>query len=212
MEPGAIKKTISKINIFLVHYFKLVMAGIFVLLLVSGFFFLIFPKYRQITREVESAGEAKNAEYLKRRRYLDQLEKLKAEYLKINPEDIKRIDILLPKENNREELFAQLEDLISKSGFILNSLSASETGDKQSNRRASGNNKEKTPKTESSIKPKEVKISMHIEGTNYEGFKNLLHTLENNLRLMDVTKLSFDPKGNKTSLDFIVYYLPDSEK
>ena len=48
---------------------------------------------------------------------------------------------------------------------------------------------------------------MEIIGVNYDGLKKLLATIENNLRLMDVNKIDFDPGARTVTLEVALYYL-----
>jgi len=44
---------------------------------------------------------------------------------------------------------------------------------------------------------------------DYRGFKNLLEKLENNLRLIDITKVDFNPAAETVHLSAKTYYLTE---
>lgn len=200
----------NTVNIFLNRYFSAIALVVAVIILISGYLFLVRPKYKQIVNDIESAGEEESLNYSKRQKYLSQLKELKAEYRKISQEDIEKIKIMLPGTNNREELLAQMEKIITKNGFLLTSLSVEDIEPRQEKIAIPA--KSKTADNKNLIKPaakisvNKVKINMNIIGTDYSGLKKLLDVIENNLRLIDITNLSFSPNGNTTSLEMYAYY------
>ncbi len=74
----------------------------------------------------------------------------------------------------------------------------------------------KTPKisqgesgTDSSL-PSEIgriKVTLSIIGVDYFSLKNTLNTIENNLMIMDIISLDFQPSNNSVDLVFYTYYL-----
>jgi hypothetical protein len=198
------------INIFLTRYFKVIVLILTIMILIVGYSFLIKPKYKQIIQEVKSVSEEKSPKYLNRKKYLNQLKELKAEYQKISLSDINKIKAILPSEKGHEELLAQLEDIILKNGLLLTSLQIEEVAeakDKEVSRRE-GEKAEDSSSEDKLLKEiNKLKIRMEIIGTDYVGFKNLLNVIENNLRLMDIVSLSFSPDNNTTSLELYVYYI-----
>jgi Tfp pilus assembly protein PilO len=195
----------NTINIFLNRYFNIVAFGVTIIILVLGFSFLILPKYKQIGQEIKLAGEEKSAEYLERQKYLNQLEELKAEYQRISPADIERLKSMIPYEKEHERLLAQLESIILKNGFLFPSLHIEEVESKSQSTKTPAKND--STEAESSNKIKKVAIKTEIIGTDYTGLKRILNVFENNLRLMDIANLSFNPKENRTSLTLYAYYL-----
>ena len=51
-----------------------------------------------------------------------------------------------------------------------------------------------------------INLNLEVTAIDYTGFKNLLRTLENNLRLFDITELSFIPDENAASFVLSTYY------
>jgi hypothetical protein len=201
-----IKKNIS---VFLIRYFRRIVFTLTIIILLIGFFFLVLPKYKQISREIKLTSQGKKAEYLERQQYSDLLTKIKAEYQAISSDDIDKISVILPNKKEHEELLAQLEAIVSESGLLLVSLHIKEekAQDKLTPRR--GGKAEKDDLSGNNI-PEEINkvaIKMEIVGTDYASFKNILKAIENNLRLMDIVDLSFSPAENKTSLEMFAYYM-----
>jgi len=198
-----------QINNFLMHYFKLFVFVILIIMLTAGYFMLIRPKYKKVIRDIALISADKEVEYLTQQRYLDKLNELKAIYKNINPEDKNKINVILPSQTEVEDLFSEIEVIVLKNGLLLASLQVELKEDKASSRGAYIPKSALKTKEEEEL-PKEigqVSIKMEIIGTDYNGFKNMLRTLENNLRLMDIIQLSFSPSSEQTSLELLAYYL-----
>lgn len=202
----------QKVNGFLIKYFNLLAIALAVIILIAGFFLLIKPKYNKISREIKLSNENSENKYNAAFNYLAQLNKLKAEYEKISPEDIKKIETILPSEEFYEELFVQLESIVLKNGLLLTSMQISPEGissGKESDGAKARNNSPEKNKAAEDILPKEItkiKIMMNVAGVDYFGLKNLLYALENNLQLIDITNLNFSPDQKGVTIEMFAYY------
>jgi len=195
----------NSVNIFLSKYFGAVAVFVAMAILVFGNLFFVWPEYKRIINDIESANKKEDLKYAERQKYLKQLKELKAEYQKISPDDIKKIEIMLPKKNNREELLAQMENMIARNGFLLADLRVEDIVEKQDGAADEAEKKDSIDPADRKGVNK-IKINMNIVGTDYDGFKRLLRVIENNLRLLDITNLSFSPGSQKTSLEMYAYY------
>ena len=200
----------KKINTFLVNYFKWLVALLVLIVFISSYIFLIKPKYQKITQSVGTNKISREQEYLERKEYLAGIKDLINIYKKINLSDIKKVNLILSKGNNYEELFTQLESIVLKSGLLMKSLKI------DSEEYVGKENILKTPKisqgesgTDSSL-PSEIgriKVTLSIIGVDYFSLKNTLNTIENNLMIMDIISLDFQPSNNSVDLVFYTYYL-----
>ncbi len=203
----------QKVNGFLIKYFNLLAIVLAAIILIVGFFLLIKPKYNKISREIKLSNENSENKYNAAFAYLTQLNKLKAEYEKISPEDIKKIEIMLPSEKFYEELFVQLESIVLKNGLLLTSIEISPeelpSGKEGADAVKTRNNQPEKNKAASAGLPEEitkVKIAMNVAGVDYLSLKNLLNALEKNLQLTDITNLSFSPDQKSAALEMYAYY------
>lgn len=196
----------NSINIFLNNYFNGIAFAFFIILLITGYFFLIRPKYAQITKNTDVSSAEEEAEYRKQADYLSQLRDLDKEFKSINPEDIEKISNILPYELSHEILFAQMEKIVTQNGYILTSLNIN-AGDAVKKKSRSAEGGAVAPEAAQIGAVKKLGLTMSIKGTDYSGFKKMLSALENNLRLMDINSLSFDPAENGINLEITTYYL-----
>ncbi len=217
----------KQVNDFLLNYFNWVILIIVLPILVVGFSMIIEPKYELVIRDVEIVRRDKEGEYLIQQSYLNKLNELKNAYQGIKSEDKRKIDIILPDKVETEEFFSNMEAMVLRNGLILTSLQIkSEALELEENKitsknqnkedtSASARNRKKIYKTEEakakinnlSEEIGKITITMNIIGTDYDGLKSLLQTIENNLRLMDIKNISWSSDGNSTSLELVTYYM-----
>lgn len=211
-EKGSKKKKAKeqRINMFLVRYFKWLVVLFVLIVFISSYIFLIKPKYQKITQLVGANKISREQEYLERKEYLAGIKDLINIYKKINLSDIKKVNLILSKGNNYEELFTQLESIVLKSGLLIKSLkidSEEYVGKENILKKPKISRKESG--TDSSL-PSEIgriKVTLSIIGVDYFSLKNILNTIENNLMIMDIISLDFQPSNNSVDLDFYTYYL-----
>lgn len=211
-EKGSKKKKAKeqRINMFLVRYFKWLVVLFVLIVFISSYIFLIKPKYQKITQLVGANKISREQEYLERKEYLAGIKDLINIYKKINLSDIKKVNLILSKGNNYEELFTQLESIVLKSGLLIKSLkidSEEYVGKENILKKPKISRKESG--TDSSL-PSEIgriKVTLSIIGVDYFSLKNILNNIENNLMIMDIISLDFQPSNNSVDLDFYTYYL-----
>jgi hypothetical protein len=197
-------------NIF-ENYGKLILAIVIFASLLAGYYFFIKPSFEKMNSEnSQRISELKMS--------IDRAEKTKAMlvsflggYSKLDPKEIQRIAKMLPEDDNYVALLPHIEYLVLRKGYALQSV--------QVNRIESADTLEKAPdqpggKGDASMRVNELiknhigimKINFSATGANYDGFKSLLADLENNLRLMDVEVLSYDPTSKSSQFTITAYY------
>lgn len=201
--PG--KKSNFKLHDLLIANFKSAVILIFIVILAGGYFLLLQPKFATIKGE-ESAIKEKEAEISSLSDKIKQLEKMKDRYEEIDKIDLDKIDSILPDTPGKDKLLSEMENLILKNGLLLTALQIEEVKEtkKIANPEGGAGVPEKKDKLANVGK---IKISLDLAGTNYDSLKKILKAIENNLRLLDVAKIQFNPESNKTSLEVFAYYL-----
>lgn len=192
----------KKLNKFFNDYFKWIIVMVVFTVLVFGFLFLILPKYKQTAKYLNMANEQEKADYETKKKELAKIEELLSSYESIDRKYIDKVNAVAPARINKEELFSEINYLVSKSQLSLQSVSLGEIALYE------GNGSFVAGDVAAAIAGniEVVSIEISVAGTNYESFKNLLSALENNLRLMDVVKIAFSPAGKITALTINTYY------
>ena len=193
---------IKNLNKFFSDYFNWIVAGIVMVVFFSGFFILLLPRYQQAASYLEISNQQQtlnvSAEHVK----LNKIQKLLAAYNSIDKNYLAILNEIAPVVQNKEELFSELNYLISANQLFLTSvsLSAGNSYADQGLVPISGAQGAIVGSLQT------VKIDIGVRGTNYQTFKNLLSSLENNLRLMDVLSVTFNPQSQDTTLTIDAYY------
>jgi len=185
----------NSLNLFLNDYFNIIIVGVVIIVLALAYYLVIKPKYDLTMMAIKSNIEQQQRLYAEQVKKLNNLKTISSLYEKITPSDLKKFNGVLPDEYVRESLFGELEEIISQNGFILNSVNISKD-DTTEGGESSGK----------SAKIGEINIQLAISSIDYAGFKNLLRLIESNLRLFDITNLSFSPGANTASLTLTTYY------
>jgi Tfp pilus assembly protein PilO len=177
------------INTLLNTYFNLFVVIFVSLLLLISYFLILKPKVdtttAAIAENISSHQKVLQAETAK----LTSLKAAVASYESINKDDSERINKILPDDYDKEMLFGELDEIVAKNGFILNSISLTK---QESNDPKLG-------------KLGVINVSLGIASVDYNGLKNLLNFLESNLRVLDVKNLSLSG-GSSGNIELSTYY------
>lgn len=185
----------NSLNLFLNDYFNIFIVVLVIIVLAAVYFLVIKPKYDLTMAAIKVNIEQQQKLYAEQVKKLNNLKTISNLYSKISPADLKKFNGVLPDQYVKESLFGELEEIVTQNGFILSSV----TIDKE----------EAVAAEEGSVKSAKVgtlNLHLSISSIDYAGFKNLLRLLETNLRLFDITSLSFSPGANTANLTLTTYY------
>lgn len=198
---------LKKINNFLLSYFKIFIFVVVLILLSLGYLFLVKPKYEQVNAQIKNFKDSRETLYQKNLRTLNELNDYIESYESIPEENVKKVHAMLPDRYNKEELFSELNHLVSGNNLTLKSVKVKgDGGDLKFGETKGG---EKKGENKYIDKPEDVEtytVTMSILGTNYGSLKNLLFTLERNMKLLDITELNFSPSGKTVNITLQTYY------
>jgi RNA processing factor Prp31 len=201
------KKTKQQINNLLNSYFKWVIFLVAVFILIAGYILVIKPKYEDTMSFLESQLNLERQAYLQKQKEMAKLEELVAAYNDIDNQNIHRVNTLLPDNYSYERLFTELNEIVSENGMFLAQVDIVDEKKKE----------EKSSESDGGIKRdlppliKTVNVNMQVLGVDYPGFKNLLGNIENNLRLMDITNVEFNPGNNMVEMSIQTYYFDEKK-
>ncbi len=182
----------EKMFVFLVQYNKLVSLVVFAAIIGSGYVFLVKPLYDDMKTKIETSKTYNNALYGSKMENVGSLLSIINDYKQITDADKERINKILPSDSDHINLFPQLEYIVLKNGMIPKSISIvpiNDFGAEQSLSRVGG-----------------FAVSITVSGAVYNNFKKLLKDFEQNLRIMDVNKVSYSVSNKTASLELTAYY------
>mgnify|MGYP000985493738 CR=1 FL=1 len=190
------QKNQNSLNLFLNNYFNLILVFVLALVLLGAYLAFIKPKYQETKLLIQNNLEQQQRLYTEQVKKLNSLKVISDLYEKIPIADLDKFNEVLPDDYVKEALFGELEEIITQNGFVVNSISLSDSGLSIENEEEA-NSKEKVGS---------LSINLSLSAINYNNLKNLLRLLESNLRLFDVTEINFDPGGNGVELILSTYY------
>ncbi|PIT93689.1 hypothetical protein COU00_03005 [Candidatus Falkowbacteria bacterium CG10_big_fil_rev_8_21_14_0_10_43_11] len=194
------------------YFYYLVFLEI-IIVFVLGYFFVLKPKISRVFKSqteiaaVKREEQAKLAEYEKK---ISELRSIKEQYAGLSGEDVKKIEEMLPDKIGERELAMQINKIVADNGLLLEAVNFDAKGKisagQSAARRPAGTDNGAPPEA-SSQKIGEVTLGLDIGGVSYPALKSLLSGLENNLRLIDVQSVKFNPADDKAELIVKSYYL-----
>jgi len=105
-------------------------------------------------------------------------------------------------------LYYTLEQLANNANYKLLSTNINLPSDKNKNNQASSQFllDESDTVTDEPKKVKRADIILSLEGSGYSNLKKFIDSVENNLRLMDIKSVSYDPTKTTVSINLVGYY------
>ncbi len=177
----------KRLNVFLNSNFKWFVVLTVLLIFTFGYFFILKPKYEETLKLTQVITRYDELDINAKQRELEDIKIFLFSYSKIEKKYMDKIHEILPEKYNQEELFTEFNHIIDKNELFLKSVSIN--GITNLNRM------------------KKISVTLEVGGTDYKAFKNLISHFENNLKLIDITSVRFDPNGRTTSLIINTYYL-----
>lgn len=200
------QKNQNALNLFLNDYFGAFLAVFLILFLVGAYFFVIRPKYQETLSLVQANIEQQQLIYQNSAKKLANLKALAEIYKKISPADLQKFNSVLPDTYVRERLFGELEELAGQGGWLVSKITVAPVADpsldvvppESIDYRPSANIKDQ--------KLGRVDVEVYMMAIDYAGLKSFLKILETNLRLLDVTAVSFSPSESTAKIALTTYY------
>lgn len=201
----------QQINNFLMNYFGFLVLSSALLVFVAGTFWLIYPQYKKIVKNNETARETLEKVYQAKESYLSGIENLKKIYQSISEADRKKITAMVPADKNVTGQIPEIESIVVRNGAVLNSIkigavdtAGRATAESVSNDGAGGAAGVFNGPLPEGVKL--VKIEVNLGSVSYPVLKNIVKSFENNLRIFDIAKIDFNVFENKAILLIYSYY------
>ena len=167
--------------------------------IIAALLWFAWPTYGEIKDLIQEIG-TKEETLEKKQKLIVDIEKLVNQYEDIAGR-VSKVFYALPNEAEIPNVLVQLEALASENGMIFESSSFSKTQQSAQNKTTSGNSAAPSSETaEQQDTIEQIKsVSMDISLTgSYENFKNYLRSLENNIRIMDITSVNFSSSSGSS--------------
>jgi Tfp pilus assembly protein PilO len=207
----------NKINGFLNSYFKFAVVALVAIFFIVSVNYIIIPRFKKVSVSSEEVLQSKKAEFLREYNSLQNYKKIIASFSQINEEDVYKIEKMMPNRYSREDLFIEITHFLLENNFKTDLVKISdplevapvEKNDAQG-RRTTNNNIELPGYYNYAVSlPSGVGswlAEVELSETNYASLKQFLNIIENNLRIMDIYSLDFDPQTKTIKAKIITYY------
>lgn len=179
----------EEVNIFLNKYFALLSFIVAILVFILLYSFIISPKLTQTKMVIKSNIGAQEKLFEEQKLRLKELQTIYNVYSKIPVSDLDTFNQVLPNNYVKESLFGELEEITSRSGYILESLDINDQGP-----------------TSISATIGAIEGVANISGLDYRNLKKFIQDLEKSSRLIDVQGISYSVEGESLELTFLTYY------
>ncbi len=187
-EPG---KSVKPSKLFVEYYGSVVL--LLIAILVGAGYLVIKPKldnWKAMKTEAQIVREQAEND----RQYYSGLSRSVSASESIDQTALSKLDVALPRKPLLTDLMVELGHLAKLSGVTMNSISFEAA---KNNLAVSG--------------LQSVNLSMTLEANGYQSLKNFMKSLERNLRILEITNVSFSSseKGTLTfTLTAKVFYYP----
>lgn len=201
------KRQSLNLDLFLSVYGHLVMVMILIVFLAASYFLILRPKFSEAKLAIQNNIDQQQKLFDDQQTKLSNLQAVASLYKKIKPADLQKFNGVLPDEYVKEKLFGEIEELITKQGLIVNTISVTKEGGAGATGAKPANASPVPDNTRQDLASLgRINIDLSIEMINYSAFKNLLRVLENNLRLFDISAVSFAPDSETAAITLTTYY------
>lgn len=186
---------------FFINNYQLFIGLICLLVMVGSLFGFFLPQYRQTLAESNDNYQRAQQELADKQRYQASLIKLNDFYKRIDQKTRNKVIDILPAKLDRENLLAEIEAICLANSLLIKSSDVVVGEDNAPTASSTVN----VASLNSQLRSATIKLE--LQGKDYQSFKSLLKTVENNLHLMDIQRLDYSPGKNQIVLEIQVYYL-----
>ncbi|MFA5936786.1 MAG: hypothetical protein WC822_02815 [Candidatus Paceibacterota bacterium] len=172
--------------------FKFILPTILIGSSIAGFFVFTSPFYKDISlkrEQIKSYNEAlDNSKALEAER-----DKLTQKYNSIEPENLSKLQKLLPDNVDNIRLILEIEKIALPYGMVLKDVKYNATDKENTESQTAG-----IVQSEGVAQPKNygvLGLEFSTQGT-YSNFINFLKDLENNLRIVDISSIQFSSNAS----------------
>lgn len=201
----------SKLKLFSFRYYKVITSVIVLLIVVSSYYFVLQPKYNEVSIGGRYNLSSLQEDLSNRQDYLSQLQDLNNNFDKISAQEKIKLEKILPRDSDVPGLLVQIESLALDHNLLLEGVTFNEVprvvqgASRRSNR---GVVTEEVVDPLESIDKVTVNLNLRsLDGSGYTRVKEFLTSLEDNLRIFDVSAVFFTPDSPSFSISLVTYYL-----
>ncbi len=193
----------NQLREFFINNYQLFIALICLLVMVGSLFLFFLPQYQRTLTEANDNYQQAQQDLLDKQKYQASLIQLNDFYKRIDQKTRNKVIDILPAKLDRENLLAEIEAICLANSLLIKSSDVVVSEDNAPTASSTAN------VTNLNSQLRSATIKLELQGKDYQSFKSLLKTVENNLHLMDIQRLDYSPGKNQIVLEIQVYYLSE---
>lgn len=187
------------------RYLKWIIVLVMGVVLFLSYSLVLSPQVHAVQRAAEESLPAKRKILRDLQAIKQELDGIVLDFERLKQDkqtEFEKLNVLLPRGSEYEKIFTLLDDITTRSGLKLTSISIafSEGAAQRAPEPAFQEVKPGAPQVDASAVQKMV-ININVSGGNYETLKQYLDAIERNIRLLDVSSLSFDGSAFAAAAD-----------
>ncbi|HQB50923.1 MAG TPA: hypothetical protein PLT32_01755 [bacterium] len=198
---------------FLNNNYSIFIGLICLVAVIVSFLGYFWPEYQNTLLEVSDNYQQAKIELDNKQKYQSNLIKLNEFYRSIDKATRDKVFDMLPVELNKENILAEIEAICLANSLMIKSSDVKAVNDEsveiKDEAKKEGETNEAKPKAKQENKVNSAMIKLELQGKEYDSFKGLLRTIENNLHLMNIKNVEYFPAKNQVVLSIQIYYLGD---
>jgi plastocyanin domain-containing protein len=191
----------NQLREFFINNYQLFIALICLLVMAGSLFWFFLPQYQKTLAEANDNYQQAQQDLLDKQKYQASLIQLNDFYKRIDQKTRNKVIDILPAKLDRENLLAEIEAICLANSLLIKSSDVVVGEDNAPTASSTVN----VASLNSQLRSATIKLE--LQGKDYQSFKSLLKTVENNLHLMDIQRLDYSPGKNQIVLEIQVYYL-----
>lgn len=213
------QNVIKTINGYLVDYFIFIIVYVVLVLLAAGYFYLLYPKYKNIIKNNNLYQDYKVKEIDQLKVTLANFNDYKNIYDAISDSDKAKINGFLPNKDDSEELLVYIRNMMARGGYKLLKLEIGDLVKKNAGASSVVSSKPVAKKLNENPADQAggqgalsdrlgvIDISLAVGGLNYSSLKNFLYFVERDARFFDIENITFSLSEGVIDLELKAYYL-----
>lgn len=193
------QKNKNTLNLFLNEYFQAIIVLSLILFLALAYFIFLGPRFSIAQTTIRANIDSEKTLYTNNLKKLASYKAINEIYKNIDKNDLKRFNAVLPDNYVAERLFGEIEEIVSREGGLVSDITIKIPDEAEAAAATS------SPLT-TDPNLGQYNLDITVSAINYSDFKGLLKKLESNLRLLDITNVSFTPSDSTAKITFTTYY------
>jgi Tfp pilus assembly protein PilO len=177
-----------------VKFMPLILVATILVYASAAYLLLFMPKIGKFMEGGEYDVRPLEGRLTEGQEYLKQIEEAVADYETVNDAHKRKLDLILPPNEDVPGLFVQIDEVARRNGVVLSAIDTVS---------------EDVP---ASISTRPIRIAANFVGGSYRDFLGLLSELESLVRVVDIQSISFTSGSGNYSIVMTAYYMEGNQQ